>query len=89
MANQIITDVEAFLDRFKNPQTAITTLVGLVSAFGAIGILQAPLVGWLQGVLSAVLALVAAVAAKPASAALARRAARKAAARSVRATPAP
>lgn len=75
----IFADVEAFLAKFTNPQTALTAVVALVSAFGSIGILQAPLVGWLQGVLSAALALVAAVAAKPASAALARRAARKAA----------
>lgn len=73
-----VQDVEALLVRFENPQTAIATLSTLVAAFGTVGILNAPLTGWLQGVLSAVLALVTALAAKPATAALVRRAARKA-----------
>jgi membrane protein implicated in regulation of membrane protease activity len=76
----ILQDVEAFLEKFKNPQTAVAMLSTLVAAFGSIGILDAPLTGWLQGVLSAALALVAALLAKPATAAVVRRAARKVAA---------
>lgn len=72
----ILAEVEAFLEKFRNPQTAVVALAALVSAFGSIGILQAPLVGWLQGVLSAALALLSAIATKPATAVLARRAAR-------------
>lgn len=76
-----VQDVEAVLARFENPQTAVATLSTLVAAFGSIGILNAPLTGWLQGILSAILALVSAFLAKPATAALVRRAARKAAGR--------
>jgi membrane protein implicated in regulation of membrane protease activity len=88
--NGIVADVEAFLARFKTPQTAIAALGALVAAFGSIGILDTPLVGWLQGVLSAALALITAFAARPITAALVKRAARKAnaAARPTRINPA-
>jgi multisubunit Na+/H+ antiporter MnhG subunit len=76
--NIVIADVEKFLAAFKNPQTAVTALAGLISALGAFGILQAPLVGWLQGVLAAIAALIVALLAKPVTAALVKRAARKA-----------
>lgn len=75
----VIADVEAFLARFKTPQTAVAAIGMLVSAFGAIGILSAPLTGWLQGILSAVLALIAAIVSRPVTAALVKRAASKAA----------
>lgn len=72
-------NIEQIISSFKNPQTAITLIATLVSAFGAAGILSTDMTGGLKLVLSGVLAVIAAAAHRPASAALMRRAARKAA----------
>lgn len=73
MTNPIVTEIEAVLAKFKSPQIAIQTLAALVASFGAVGILNAPLTGWLQGVLTAVLALIVAVTGKSATTAVLRR----------------
>lgn len=71
----ILTDVEAFLARFKNPQAAVNFASSIVSLAVGVGILQAPIAGWLQGVIAAAGALVLAFASKPVTAKVARRAA--------------
>lgn len=73
MPYPIVTEIEAVISKFKSPQAAIQTLAALVAAFGAVGILNAPLTGWLQAVLTAALALVIAVSGKTATTAVLRR----------------
>jgi hypothetical protein len=77
MPNSLVTDIEALLAKVRNPQAFIQTAAALVAAFGTVGILSAPLTGWLQGVLTAILALIVAVTGKSATSAALRRAAAK------------
>jgi hypothetical protein len=70
--------IQQIIAALRNPQAAISVLSALVTAFGTVGILAAPLTGALQAVLAAVLALAVALAHVKATLALVRRAGRKA-----------
>ncbi|HEX5404789.1 MAG TPA: hypothetical protein VFX16_21080 [Pseudonocardiaceae bacterium] len=80
-SSKVVTEIEQFLTSFRNPQSDLDLATNLVTAFGAVGILQASMPGWLQGVLVVVGGVLVAIGQRPVTATLARRAARRAAGR--------
>lgn len=60
MTNPVVTTIESFLGQFKTAAGAIAALTAVVAILGEVGILNAPLTGALQTVLSAILGLLVA-----------------------------
>ena len=80
---EVLTEVEAFLKRFRTPAGAVTALILILGVAGGTGILSTQWTGALKILLEAILGVIAVATHQVATAALVRRAARKSAARTV------